>query len=191
MVLLKQFWWEQSADNRTKINQWVWNYLTVIWSWIVIRFVPVAEEWEVSLFLLLGGATRVWRAEWGNLWRKLQKIFSECRFFKTNLIWEFVLYLFVGANCLISLKDHENFKSFDILTENNDPSTLTRSEEFLLISEDLGNGHYWLEAKAVARLSLEYEDKDWIKSYWEMLAKAEPFGYFDPIKCQIKAHLVE
>ena len=60
-----------------------------------------------------------------------------------------------------------------------------------MISEDLGTGHYWLEAKAVALLSLAYEDKDWIKSYWEMLAKAQPFGYFDPIKCQIKAHLVE
>ena len=101
------------------------------------------------------------------------------------------MHLFVFANGLISLKDHQNFRSFDILTENNDPSTLTRSEDFLLISEDLGNGHYWLEAKAVARLSLEYEDKDWIKSYWEMLAKAQPFGYFDSIKCQIKAHLVE
>ena len=120
-----------------------------------------------------------------------KKYFLNVDLLKANLIWEFVLYLFVGANCLISLKDHENFRSFDILTENNDPSTLTRSEEFLLISEDLGNGHYWLEAKAVARLSLEYEDKDWIKSYWEMLAKAQPFGYFDPIKCQIKAHLVE
>ena len=101
------------------------------------------------------------------------------------------MHLFVFANGLISLKDHQNFRSFDILTENNDLSTLTRSEDFLLISEDLGNGQYWLEAKAVARLSLQYEDKDRIKSYWEMLAKAQPFGYFDPIKCQIKAHLVE
>ena len=120
-----------------------------------------------------------------------KKYFLNVDLLKANLIWEFVLYLFVVSNGLVSLKDHENFRSFDILTENNDPSTLTRSEDFLLISEDLGNGHYWLEAKAVARLSLEYEDKDWIKSYWEMLTKAQPFGYFDPIKCQIKAHLVE
>ena len=101
-----------------------------------------------------------------------------------------LLYLLVGANGLISLKDHENFRSFDILIENNDRSILTRSKDFLLISEDLGNGHYWLEAEAVARLSLKYEDSNWIKLYWEMLEKAESFGYFDPIKLKLKIRMI-
>ena len=99
------------------------------------------------------------------------------------------LYLWVSVDSVVSLEDYENFTSFDILIENNDRSILTTSEDFLSISEDIGNDHYWLDAQAISSLSLKYEDGSWIKSYWEMLAKAEAFGYFDPIKCQIKAHL--
>jgi hypothetical protein len=101
------------------------------------------------------------------------------------------LYLNVGANGAISLEDHDDFTLFSIFVENNNSAALTMSEDFLLISEDAGNDHYWLDAEAVAHLSLKNEDRVWLKLYWQMLAKAEPFGYFDSVKRRVKVHLAK
>ena len=99
------------------------------------------------------------------------------------------MYLKVGLKGAISLENHDNFTLFSILAENNNGVVLTTSEDFLSISEDAGNDHYWLDAEAVAQLSPKNEDRAWLESYWLMLAKAEPFGYFDPVNRKLKAHL--
>jgi hypothetical protein len=101
------------------------------------------------------------------------------------------LYLKISVEGAISLEDHDDFTLFNILAENKNSVVLTTSEDFLLISEDAGNDHYWLDAKAVAELSPKNEDRVWLESYWLMLAKAAPFGYFDSVNCKIKAHLAK
>ena len=101
------------------------------------------------------------------------------------------MHLRVGVEGAISLEDHDNFTLFNISAENNNSVVLTMSEDFLLIAEDAGNDHYWLDVEAVAQLSPKNEDSVWLKSYWQMLAKAEPFGYFDSVNRKVKAHLAK
>lgn len=50
-------------------------------------------------------------------------------------------------------------------------------------------GHYWLDADGVLELSGRGDDQQWVKQFWDMLAKVEAYGYSDMTNKRVKAHV--
>lgn len=99
------------------------------------------------------------------------------------------MYLKIGENGELSLEDCEDFSRFSISAARPGGLAQGSSSAFGGLAEYAGDGHYWLDADAVARLSPRHSDLSWSDAFWAMLAKAERFGYYDARKRRVKAHV--
>lgn len=95
------------------------------------------------------------------------------------------MYILIAANGQLSLKDSDNMRAFSILEEESG-SAATRLSAIATPTEEQ---HYWLDADAVVELSGRNDDQQWVKGFWDMLAKAEAYGYSDMEQRRVKAHV--
>jgi len=95
------------------------------------------------------------------------------------------MYLLISADSTLSLEDTDNMNGFSIV-ENSD---LTRSSAFSAMSIQAGEGHYWINVDSVIQLSSRRDDQQWVDDFWDMLKKAEPYGYADLVNKRVKAHV--
>ena len=95
------------------------------------------------------------------------------------------MYLLISADSTLSLEDVDNMNGFSIV-ENSD---LTRSSAFSAIASQAGEGHYWIDIDSVIKLSSRREEQQWVDEFWNMLRKAEPYGYADLVNKRVKAHV--
>ncbi len=93
------------------------------------------------------------------------------------------MFLKIAENGDLSLEEAEDFKRFHISGE---PDA---GGAFGGISQDAGEGHYWLDADAVVAMSGNADDEAWCAAFWSMLEKAEPYGFSDVAGRRIKAHI--
>ena len=93
------------------------------------------------------------------------------------------MFLMIADDGGLSLEEADDFKRFHISGE---PSGAGAFGE---LSEDAGEGHYWLDADAIVALSGHADDEAWCASFWSMLEKAEPYGFSDMAGRRIKAHV--
>lgn len=99
------------------------------------------------------------------------------------------MYLRISKDNALSLEQADDFGRFSIMVEERETSGWQTATGFTGIAQDAGGDHYWLDADAVASLSPKGEDADWLEAYWSMLAKSEPYGYYDTAKRKLKAHV--
>jgi hypothetical protein len=95
----------------------------------------------------------------------------------------------VAANGTLTLEEPDDFTRFHISTEHRDGLAPNYSTAFQAIADDAGNAHYWLNADAIAELSPLNDDQQWLTAFWDMLAKAERFGFYDAERRVVKAHV--
>ncbi len=95
------------------------------------------------------------------------------------------MYILIAANGQLSVEDGENMRAFSIVEEESG-SAATRLSAIATPAEEQ---HYWLDADAVVELSGRKNDQQWVKGFWDMLAKVEAYGYSDMDKRQVKAHV--
>ncbi len=95
------------------------------------------------------------------------------------------MYILIDKNGLLSLEEHEEFKSFSIIDKTNN-SNRSALDHFATPDAD---DHYWLEISAVAKLSPEVDDPSWQESFQKMLKAVEPYGYADLQRGLVKAHV--
>ena len=101
------------------------------------------------------------------------------------------MYLNVTDAGVLSLEEVDDFKRFHIAAPPAQVSGTGASDAFLELSEDAGEGHYWLDADAIAALSGRVDDPDWMQNFWAMLEKSEPYGFADVQGRRIKAYVTE
>jgi len=95
------------------------------------------------------------------------------------------MYIQIAADGSLTLEDADNMKSFSIKEAVTGQSVLALVN-IALPAED---NHYWIDANAVIQLSSQGGDPQWIKGFWGMLKKVEPYGYSDMEKGRVKAHV--
>lgn len=95
------------------------------------------------------------------------------------------MYLLIAANGQLSLEDSDNMRAFSIVEEESGLAATQLSA----IATPAEEQHYWLDADAVVELSGREDDQQWVKEFWDMLAKVEAYGYSDMEKKRVKAHV--
>lgn len=95
------------------------------------------------------------------------------------------MYILISADGTLSLEDIDNLNSFSIVGN----SEVTRSSAFSAIASQAGEGHYWIDVDSVFKLSIRCDDQQWVDDFWDMLRKAEPYGYADLVNKRVKAHV--
>ncbi len=95
------------------------------------------------------------------------------------------MYILVASNGQLSLEDSENMRAFSIVEKESGSAARQLSAIATAAEED----HYWLDADAVVGLSGRKDDQQWIKGFWDMLAKVEAYGYSDMEQRRVKAHV--
>ena len=95
------------------------------------------------------------------------------------------MYIQIGPDGTVTLEDSDNMRAFSIVEAQ--PGTARNS--LASIGEAAEDNHYWLDANAVVELSGRKSDADWVDRFWEMLSKAEPYGYSDIAGQRVKAHI--
>ena len=95
------------------------------------------------------------------------------------------MYILISADGTLSLEDIDNLNSFSIVGN----SEVTRSSAFSAMSIQAGEGHYWIDIDSVIKLSSRREEQQWVDEFWNMLRKAEPYGYADLVNKRVKAHV--
>ena len=96
------------------------------------------------------------------------------------------MYVLVEQSGDVTLHDIDNFKQFHI--EGICEASLRESERFQeLIEKRAEENRFWLRADAVLALNT-HASEDWVQAFWQMLEKAERFGFADLEKRLIKAH---
>jgi len=95
------------------------------------------------------------------------------------------VYLGIDNGGRLVLEDADDFGRFHIA------AGADESPAFQNIAEAAGEGHYWLDADAVAALSPKAGDADWTGAFWKMLQKVEPYGFADVQGRRIKAHVTD
>ena len=99
------------------------------------------------------------------------------------------MYVKVAEDGGLSLEETDDFSRFHIAATPEQVSGAEASDAFLELSQDAGDGHYWLDADAIVALSGRQDDPDWMQAFRSMLEKAEPYGFSDVAGRRIKAHL--
>ena len=99
------------------------------------------------------------------------------------------MYLKVLADGRLALEEIDDFKRFHIAAAPEQLSGQKASPDFQRIAAEAGEGHFWLNAVAVAGLSAKAGDDAWQSAFWSMLAKVEPYGFADLEGRRIKAHV--
>jgi len=95
------------------------------------------------------------------------------------------MYILISADGTISLEDIDSLNSFSIVGN----SDVTRSSAFSAMASQAGEGHYWIDVDSVIELSTRCDDQQWVDDFWDMLRKAEPYGYVDLVNKRVKAHV--
>jgi hypothetical protein len=95
------------------------------------------------------------------------------------------MYIQIGADGNITLEDIDNMRAFSIVEK----QAGTAHDSLSDLGEVAEDNHYWLDANAVINLSGRSDDVDWVKQFWDMLSKAEPYGYSDVAGQRVKAHI--
>ncbi len=99
------------------------------------------------------------------------------------------MYLKILEDGRLVLEEIDDFKRFHISAAAEQLSGQEASPDFRRIAADDGEGHFWLNAEAIIELSAKAGDDAWQTAFWEMLAKAEPYGFADLGGRRIKAHV--
>tara|TARA_B100001057_G_scaffold182622_1_gene183342 strand:+ start:229 stop:531 length:303 start_codon:yes stop_codon:yes gene_type:complete len=100
------------------------------------------------------------------------------------------MYLNINPDGSLTLQEVDDFGRFEIRSAI-DLESGHVSEDFAKISEAIDGGRYWVDAEAIAELSLRGDELEWFTAYWAMLKKAEPYGFADVAKKRIKSHVVK
>lgn len=87
------------------------------------------------------------------------------------------------------LEEIDDFKRFHIATLPEQTSGSAASPDFRRIAAEADEGRFWLDADAIVALSAKAGDDAWRDAFWDMLAKAEPYGFADVAGRRIKAHV--
>ena len=83
------------------------------------------------------------------------------------------------------LAEQDDFKGLKVtLTAG---GTLARALALLGASEAAEADHIWIPADALRALAVR--SADWDASFAAMLAKVEPYGWYDPATARVKAHV--
>jgi len=95
------------------------------------------------------------------------------------------VYILIAADGQLSLEDSDNMRAFSIVEEEGGAAA-TRLADIATPSEEQ---HYWLDADAVVDLSGRKHDQQWLQGFWDMLTRAEAYGYSDMQNKRVKAHV--
>ena len=95
------------------------------------------------------------------------------------------MYILIAADGQLSLEDSDNMRAFSIVEEESGAAA-TRLADIATPSEEQ---HYWLDADAVVDLSGRKHDQQWLQGFWDMLTRAEAYGYSDMQNKRVKAHV--
>ena len=95
------------------------------------------------------------------------------------------MYILIAADGQLSLEDSDNMRAFSIVEEEGGAAA-TRLADIATPSEEQ---HYWLDADAVVDLSGRKHDQQWLQGFWDMLTRAEAYGYSDMQNKRVKAHV--
>lgn len=106
-----------------------------------------------------------------------------------NATGDKIVYLKIGADGTLSMEEVDDFKRFHISAEMDTLAGDSAISAFDDISEDVGDGHFWLQADSIVELSGRADDDAWTVAFWSMLDKAAPYGFADPDGRRIKAHV--
>lgn len=101
-----------------------------------------------------------------------------------------MVYLRILEDGRLALEEIDDFTRFHIAAAPGQLSGQGASPDFGRIAAEAGEGHFWLDADAVAGLSAKAGDDAWQGAFWTMLAKAEPYGFADLEGRRVKAHVV-
>lgn len=97
------------------------------------------------------------------------------------------MYVQISAEGILSLQDADNFKGFSI--KEADSNQGSAANALTAIGEPAESNHYWLDAESVVALSPRKDDQSWVDAFWDMLRKAEPYGFSDLESKRVKAHV--
>ena len=100
------------------------------------------------------------------------------------------MYLKIEDDGRLVLKEIDDFGRFHIAATAERIAGEAASPDFRRIAEAAGEGHFWLNAEAVVDLSAKADDEAWKSAFWNMLAKAEPYGFADLQGRRLKAHVL-
>jgi hypothetical protein len=95
------------------------------------------------------------------------------------------VYIFIAANGELSIQDSDNLRAFSIV----EAEAGLAATHLAAIASPAEEQHYWLDAEAVVALSGRAQDQQWVKGFWDMLAKVEAYGYSDLQNKRVKAHV--
>ena len=100
------------------------------------------------------------------------------------------MYLRIEDDGRLVLEEIDDFRRFHIAAAPEMVAGETTSPYFRRIAEAAGEGHFWLKADAIVGLSAKSGDEAWKSAFWNMLAKAEPYGFADLQGRRLKAHVL-
>ena len=100
------------------------------------------------------------------------------------------MYLRLENDGRLVLEEIDDFRRFHIVAAAELVAGEAASPDFRRIAEAAGEGHFWLNADALVELSAKAGDEVWRSAFWNMLAKAEPYGFADVQGRRLKAHLL-
>lgn len=95
------------------------------------------------------------------------------------------MYILIAADGQLSLEDSDNMRAFSIVEEESGAAATRLAD----IATPSAEQHYWLDANAVVELSGRKHDQQWLREFWDMLARAEAYGYSDMQNRRVKAHV--
>jgi len=95
------------------------------------------------------------------------------------------VYILIAANGRLSLEESDNMRAFSIVAAEGGAAATRLSA----IATPAEAQHYWLDADAVIEFSGRKDDEQWVAGFWDMLARAEAYGYSDMKNKRVKAHV--
>jgi hypothetical protein len=91
----------------------------------------------------------------------------------------------IALNGPASLAEQDNFKGLKVTLAAGD--TVARALGLLGAVEADEADHVWIPADALRALATR--SADWDAAFAAMLAKVEPYGWYDPATARVKAHV--
>ena len=85
----------------------------------------------------------------------------------------------------LTLEEEDDFKGFCIRVKDLD----TNISALDVITNRIEDSNYWLDAQGVIALSSKSTEKEWLNQFWDMLKRAEPYGFADLEAQLIRAHI--
>lgn len=101
------------------------------------------------------------------------------------------MYVSVSQDGEFVLCEVDDFGRFHISVDQSDTLNLVKGTALATVAEVSNNGHFWIDADAIVKLSNREDDPVWCEAFWDMVRKADKFGYADLPSRRIKAHIVQ